>query len=148
MGKTKLKKNLANCTPREFLSQTNKIRKSVESWLKATDIMNIRKNVPVMKKLPPDASAEEIKESMDAYKKKAREQAMKNLHEILDAIMDKHPDETLELLALVNFVEPKELDNYSVAELLRNTTEVINDEDVISFFTSLARLEQISTLSV
>lgn len=36
-------KNLANCTPSEFLKQTNKIKKSVEKWLKATDIMEIRK---------------------------------------------------------------------------------------------------------
>jgi hypothetical protein len=39
-------KNLANCTPREFLKQTSKIKGSVEKWLKVTDVMNIRKRMP------------------------------------------------------------------------------------------------------
>ena len=36
-------KNLANCTPTEFLKQTSKIKRSAEKWLKVTDIMAIRK---------------------------------------------------------------------------------------------------------
>ena len=45
-----LEKNLANCTPKEFLVQTNRLRKSAEKWLKATDIMNIRKNIPIFRR--------------------------------------------------------------------------------------------------
>jgi hypothetical protein len=54
-------KNLANCKPSEFLSQTNKIRKSVEKWLKLTDIINIRKRIPVgMPEITADLSSDEL----------------------------------------------------------------------------------------
>lgn len=39
-------KTLANCSPREFLLQTNKIRKSVVKWLDETKILEIRANKP------------------------------------------------------------------------------------------------------
>ena len=41
-------KNLANCTPREFLKQTYRIKKSVEKWLELTDLLNMRKNMPTL----------------------------------------------------------------------------------------------------
>ena len=31
-------KNLANCTPREFLKQTYRLKKCVEKWLQETDL--------------------------------------------------------------------------------------------------------------
>ena len=60
-------KNLANCKPSEFLVQTNKIRKSVEKWLKITDIMNIRKVVPPEKE---GQTAEERKAEREYFIKK------------------------------------------------------------------------------
>lgn len=148
MGKKKLTKNLANCSPREFFIQTNKIRKAVEKWLKVTDVMAIRKkHVLQYPDLPEGASADEIDEILEDHKKKVREESMRSLNEILDVIMDEHPDETLDLIALVNFIEPKHLDEYTVAELLRNLTEIMNDEDVIGFFISLMRLEKLNILS-
>ena len=142
-----LEKNLANCTPREFLIQTNRIRKSVEKWLKATDIVNIRKNVPKLD-IPDDATAEETAEIMDKHKEELSRAARKNISDMLDSIMEKHPDETLEVLALACFVEPKDIDKYKITEYLANITEIINDEAVLSFFTSLTRLGQTGILSV
>lgn len=141
-----LEKNLANCTPREFLIQTNRIRKSVEKWLKATDIVNIRKNVPKLD-IPDDATAEETAEIMDKHKEELSRAARKNISDMLDSIMEKHPDETLEVLALACFVEPKDIDKYKITEYLANITEIINDEAVLSFFTSLTRLGQTGILS-
>lgn len=125
-------KNLANCKPSEFLVQTNKIRKSVEKWLKLTDIMNIRKNVPPVKEgqTPEERKAELLKQSKQ------------NINKMLDAILEEHPQETLELLGLMCFVEPEDVDNHTVSEYLMSFTELMNDEAVLGFFTSLMNLGQ------
>ena len=127
-------KTLANCKPSEFLKQTNRIRKSVSKWLDLTGIQDIRRRLPEM---PYDADERERKRLI-------QEQALKNANEILNIILDEHPDETLELLALLCFVEPKDVDNYSVGEYLRCYKELISDEDVIGFFISLINLDRIS----
>ena len=124
-------KNLANCKPSEFLKQTSKIRKSVSKWLVDTDIMNIRKRMP---NIPADATDEERKKAME-------EQAKENFNLMLDAILDEHPDETLELLALLCFVEPKDVDKHEVTEYLMAFNEIISNKGVLSFFTSLMQLE-------
>lgn len=123
-------KSLATCSPREFLKQTNLIRKSVSKWLTDTDILNIRKRTP---QLSADATEEEKKGAI-------REQARKNLDAMLDAMLEEHPDETLEVLALTCFIDPKEIDNYTMIELLEPITEMMNNSTVLSFFTSLIQL--------
>ena len=123
-------KNLANCKPSEFLQQTNRIRKSVSKWLADTDILNIRTNGPDVK---DDATDEEKRKAL-------KEQAKENSRLILDAILDEHPDETLELLALLCFVEPKEADNHSTTEYIESFNELINNKAVTDFFMSLIRL--------
>lgn len=131
-------KTLANCTPREFLVQTNKIRKSVSRWLKLTDIVNIRKRVPA---LPLDMSKEDRDKAM-------REQATENLNAMLDAMLDEHPDETIEVLGLLCFIEPEDLDNYKMSDLLGGFAEVIGCPEVINFFISLARLGNLNTSTI
>lgn len=142
-----LEKNLANCTPKEFLLQTNRVRKSAEKWLKVTDIMNIRKNVPKLV-IPEDATAEETEKIMEKHREELKRAARQNISDMLDSIMEKHPDETLEILALMCFVEPKDVNKYKITEYLRNVTEIMNDEAVLSFFTSLTRLGQTGILNV
>lgn len=140
-----LTKNLANCTPKEFLIQTNKIRKAAEKWLKVTDVLNIRKNVPKLN-IPDNASEEEIADIMDKHKDELAEAAKKNFSAMLDSVLEKHPDETIELLALACFVDPKHVDDHKITEYLANVSEVMGDPDVLSFFTSLMRLEKIGIL--
>ena len=123
-------KNLANCKPSEFLTQTNRIRKSVSKWLTDTDIMNIRKRMP---QLPAGATEKEIEEA-------TLEQAKENLSAMLDAVLDEHPEETLELLALLCFVEPSHVDDYEVTDYLVSFNDLINNKAVLNFFLSLMRL--------
>lgn len=123
-------KNLANCKPSEFLTQTNKIRKSVSKWLADTDIVNIRKRLP---QIPDGATEEEKKKAME-------EQVNGNFNAILDAIMEEHPDETLELLALLCFVEPEHVDDHTVTEYLESFNELVTNRTVLDFFTSLMQL--------
>ena len=127
-------KNLANCKPSEFLRQTNRIRKSVDKWLTLTDIKNIRKSMP---ELPDGISKEEKSKLMF-------EQGKKNLNKMLDNILEVHPDETLELLSLLCFVEPEDVDNHTVVEYLDSFNEIIGSKEVISFFGSLMQLANVT----
>lgn len=138
-------KTLATCKPSEFLRQTNRVKKSVEKWLTDTDILNIRNRMPVLEIMPKDASDEERRAIFERNQRSAKEQTRKNLSAILDAILEEHPDETLEVLALCCFIEPEDADNHTVAEYLMAFNSLINDKAVLDFFTSLALLGQMNT---
>lgn len=129
-------KNLANCKPSEFVAQTVKIKRAVENWLTKTDIMNIRKRMPAL--------AENL--TKKEREKAAMEQARANISAMFDEIMEKHPKETLDLLALLCFVEPEHVDDYPMGDYLASITEMIGSDAVIGFFTSLAKLGQIDIL--
>ena len=131
-------KTLANCNPREFLVQTNRIRKAVASWLSLTKVMEIRKNLP---DVDESASPEERKAVIQA-------QVRKNATAMLDAILDEHPEETAELLGLVCFVEPEDLDNHSMMEFIGAIAEMLNSKEIMDFFISLARLENLNTSDI
>lgn len=131
-------KTLANCKPTEFLVQTNRIRKHAEKWLKLTGIMNIRKDVP-----PPVEG-----QSQEERRKVLEEQMKKNTSRMLDAALEEHPQETIELLGLMCFVEPENVDDHPISYYLKAFSEVASDEDVVGFFTSLIKLGQTNTLNV
>lgn len=131
--------NLANCKPTEFLKQTNKIRKAVDRWLTATDIINIRKRLPQLTTVTEDMTPERKAEVIVENKKRSEEQLRKNMMDMFESILEAHPDETLELLGLLCFVEPEDIDKHTVTEYIENFTELISNEAVISFFISLAR---------
>lgn len=134
-------KNLANCKPSEFLKQTFRIKKNVEKWLDHTDIMSIRKNMPEMLKIESGMTEDQRQVVFEENKKRLQSQSMKNVMTILEAVMDTHADETLELLALCCFIEPEDVDNYDISFYLNSISELIRNESVIGFFTSLAQLE-------
>lgn len=138
-------KTLATCKPSEFLRQTNRIKKSAEKWLTDTDILNIRKRLPALEIVPRDASEEERKAVFERNRRTAEEQAKRNISAMLDAILEDHPDETLELLGLCCFVEPENIDDYTMSDYLTAFNSLITDRAVIDFFTSLASLARINT---
>lgn len=140
-------KTLANCTPREFLKQTSLIRKSISKWLKDTDIINIRKRMPELRKITKEMSEDERTAAFNENKKAVEAQSLENLNDILDAVMDRYPDETLEVMALICFVEPSKVDDYPMTEYLKSLTEILTDDTVMSFFTSLAQLGKSNILN-
>lgn len=134
-------KTLANCKPSEFLAQTYKIKKAVYRWLKDTDVLAIRSRAPEGLRRPgKDASPEERAEALKANNEALRRQARENLSDMLDAVLEKHSQETLEVLALCCFVEPQDVDAHPVADYLTAFTELVENEAVLGFFTSLTRL--------
>lgn len=141
-------KNLANCTPEEFLKQSNRIKKSLDKWIKDTNIREIRKRVPELEQVPPTATLEEKHKILDENKQRLRDQAMTNLSDILDAAIEKNPKETLNILALLCFVEPEEVNKHPIGEYFKALTELINDESVLGFFSSFLRLGQMLSANV
>lgn len=142
------RKNLATCKPSEFLRQTSRVRKSVEKWLDKTKIMQIRgRKVEGLETVPDSATDDEAYEIRKRNAEKITAQQRKNLSDILTAAMDECPDETLELLALICFVEPENVDDHSIAFYLNNLSDIISDKDVLGFFTSLAQLGQTDIFS-
>lgn len=128
-------KTLATCTPREFMRQTARIRHVAADWMDMTKILEIRKEKP---DLPKNATFEERKAILQS-------QVQKNLSKMLDAILDEHPDETLNLIALMCFIEPEDVDKYNVEFFLDAISELISNQAVIRFFTSLVQLGQTNT---
>lgn len=137
-------KTLASCKPSEFLKQTNRIRKSVEKWLTDTEILKIRQTMPKYEQAPKGASAEERKALVERNAELERLQTRENLSKILDAVLEDHPEETLEILALCSFIEPQDADNHTITEYLQAFNELISAPEVIDFFTSLVRLGRTS----
>lgn len=135
-------KNLANCKPSEFLSQTFKIKKEVENWIKNCGILEIRAKMPEIEEIPENASDIEKRAIASRNIEKMRKKGMENFMEILDAALDRNADATLRILALSCFVEPQDVDEHSISEYLGCITEILEDKNVISFFTSVVRLGQ------
>lgn len=122
-------KNLANCTPLEFLRQTNRIRKAAANWLTLTKVMALRKRAPAAGD-DPEA---------------VRRQIEQNARDILGAVLEEYPRETAELLCLMCFIEPEEMDDHPMRELLGGLSEMLSCREVVDFFISLARLARTPT---
>lgn len=122
-------KNLANCTPTEFFTQTVKVRHAAAEWFTGTNILNIRKKMP---SLPEGATAEE---KQAATMKQAKENAL----EIFTKVFEEHPQETIKLLALACFVEPENADDYPMEDYLTAIMDMIESPAVIRFFGFVVR---------
>ncbi len=142
-----MSKNLANCTPEEFLDQSYLIMDAAEKFMKVNDILGIRsRKVEGLQEIPTD-NEEEAERVRRENAKKITAQRMKNVKDLLTSMMHTHKSETLELLALSCFIDPADVNNYTMPFFLRNVGEMISDQDVLAFFTSLAQVEQTGIFS-
>jgi hypothetical protein len=123
-------KSIANCKPSEFLRQTNAIRHYVDGWLKTIKFSDIRKHLPT---IPDGATDEEVD-------KLIREQNHKNFSDMLDAALEEHPEETLGVLALCCFLPAEDADNHPIDMYIEVIADLMESENVMRFFISLAKL--------
>lgn len=128
-------KTLANCTPVEFLRQTNKIRHAAAGFIKETSVLDLRKRRPELTGKETDA---EKKAAMD-------KQARKNLSDMADLLMDTNAQKTAELLGMLCFMEPEDVSNAKGIDFMTPAIELLNAKPVIDFLLSLAKLEEMST---
>lgn len=142
-----MSKNLANCTPDEFLDQTFLIMNAAEKFMKVNDILGIRgRKVEGLQEIPKD-NEEEADRVRRENAKKITAQRMKNVKDLLTSMTHTNKSETLELLALSCFIDPADVNNYTMPFFLRNVGEMISNQDVLAFFTSLAEVEQTGIFS-
>lgn len=142
-----MSKNLANCTPDEFLDQSFLIMNAAEKFMKVNDILGIRsRKVEGLQEIPTD-NEEEADRVRRENAKKITAQRMKNVKDLLTSMMHTNKSETLELLALSCFIDPADVNNYTMPFFLRNVGEMISDQDVLAFFTSLGMVEQTGIFS-
>ena len=137
-------KNLANCKPSEFLKQTVLIKHAAERWLDSTKIMDILKTAPKIKLIDDDMTEEEKDRILSENRISRRNQTKENISRVFDAILEENPGETLVLLALICFVDPDKVDDHPMEEYFSALSEMLNNEAVIGFFTSLARWGQMN----
>ncbi len=121
-------KTLANCTPVEFLRQTNKIRHAAADLLGAAGIAEIRKRMPSL------TGGESEGEKEAALKK----QGAKNFSDILDALLDVNAEGTAALLGMMCFQEPDDMENATGMEYLEAGLELLKSKPVMDFLLMLA----------
>ena len=118
-------KNLANCTPTEFLKQSMIVKEPLERWFKETGIPEIRKRKP---------------EGFDGMTREEQEAAIlaqgeQNIADMLMSALEKDMDGTLEVMALLCFTDPKDVDTHPMGEYISAVLEMMADRGVRSFFT-------------
>ena len=123
-------KTLANCAPVEFLRQTNKIRHQAGALLKKSGVLEIRKQ-------QPSFTGQETEEEK---KEKITSQAKKNLDEMMDALLEKDPESTVQLLGMLCFMEPEEALAANGMERFNVAMELLNSKAVLGFLSSLMNL--------
>lgn len=128
-------KTLANCSPVEFLRQTNKIRHAAAGFMKETGVLELRKRRPELTGKETDA---EKKAALD-------KQARKNLSDMADLLMDANAEKTAELLGMLCFVEPEDVVKAKGIDFLAPAIELLNSRPVMDFLLSLSKLEQTIT---
>lgn len=128
-------KTLENCSPVEFLRQTNKIRHAAAGFMKETGVLEIRKHRPELTGKETDA---EKKAALD-------KQARQNLSDMADLLMDTNAEKTAELLGMLCFMEPEDVAKAKGIDFLTPAIELMNSQPVMDFLLSLAKLEQMIT---
>lgn len=129
-------KTLATCTLPEFLRQANKIRHAVSDFYDMCDFGSIIKR-------KPELTGQETEEELAD---KIRKQSKQNLSDILDVCLDTNAEKTVEIVGLMCFKSPEEAAEMSSTEFLGATLELLSNEDVVSFFTSVANSGLIDTV--
>ena len=127
-------KTIANLNGVEFLRAINRTRHAVEKLMKVTDVLNTWKKNPSFK---GDETPEERHEMQ-------RNQIKKNLNDILDSLLEKHPDETYECIMALCVLEDGEPDPDGI-ELVMAAFNLISDKRVVDFLLQLGKSGLIAT---
>ena len=121
-------KTIANLTGAEFLRAINRTRHAVENLLTVTGVMQIRKNVPTF---TGNETAEERAEM-------ERAQVKKNLNDMLDSLLETHPEETYKCILALCVCEEGEPEPDGI-ELIMAAFSLIGDKRVLDFLVQLGK---------
>ena len=121
-------KTIANLNGVEFLRAINRTRHAVEKLMKVTDVLGIWKKMPTF-------TGEETEEEKH---KMARAQIKKNLNDILDALLENHPEETFECIMALCVRDEGEPEPDGI-ELVMAAFNLISDQRVMDFLLQLGK---------
>lgn len=127
-------RTIASLNGVEFLRAINRTRHAVEKLMKVTDVLNIWKKNPTF-------TGEETPEEKHEM---AREQIKKNLNDILDALLEKHPEETYECIMALCVRDEGEPEPDGI-ELIMAAFNLISDKRVVDFLLQLGKSGLIAT---
>ena len=121
-------RTIANLNGVEFLRAINRTRHAVEKLMKATNVLNIWKNNPTF-------TGEETPEERH---EKQRNQIKKNLNDILDSLLETHPEETYECIMALCVLDEGEPEPDGIA-LVMAAFNLISDKRVLDFLLQLGK---------
>lgn len=127
-------RTIANLSGVEFLRAINRTRHSVEKLMKVTDVLGIWKKQPTFK----GDETEEEKIEM------AKGQVKKNLNDILDTLLENHPEETYECIMALCVRDEGEAEPDGI-ELVIAAFNLISDKRVLDFLLQLGKSGLIDT---
>lgn len=121
-------KTIANLNGVEFLRAINRTRHAAEKLLSVTGVLKIRKNVP---NFTGNETPEE-KAEME------RVQVKKNLNDMLDSLLETHPEETYEFIMALCVRDEGEPEPDGI-ELIMAAFSLIGDKRVLDFLLQLGK---------
>ena len=127
-------RTIANLTGPEFLRAINRTRHAVEKLMATTGVLKIRKNIP---QFTGEETPEERKEM-------ERAQVKKNFSDMLDTLLETHPEETYECIMALCVREEGEPEPDGI-ELCMAAVNLISDKRVIDFLFKLGKSGLIDT---
>ena len=127
-------KTIANLSGVEFLRAINRTRHAVEKLMTATDVLKIWKKNPTFTG----------KETPEERHEMARNQIKKNLNDMLDALLEKHPEETYECIMALCVLEEGEPEPDGI-EMVMAAFSLISDKRVLDFLLQLGKSGLIAT---
>ena len=121
-------RTIANLSGVEFLRAVNRTRHAVERLMNVTDVLTVWKKSP---KFSGKETAEERHEI-------ARNQVKQNLSEMLDVLLEKHPEETYACIMALCVKEEGEPEPDGI-EMVMAAINLISDKRVLDFFLQLGK---------
>ena len=121
-------RTIANLSGVEFLRAINRTRHAVEKLMKTTGVLSIWKKNPTFTG----------KETTDEKNEMMRNQIKKNLDEMLDSLLEKHPEVTMECIMAMCVKDEGESDPDGI-ELVMAAFSLISDKRVLDFLLQLGK---------
>ena len=121
-------KTIANLSGVEFLRAINRTRHAVEKLMKVTDVLTIWKKNPAFTG----------KETAEEKHEMQRNQIKKNLNDMLDTLLEKHPEETYACIMALCVREEGEPEPDGI-ELVMAAFSLIGDKRVLDFLSQLGK---------
>lgn len=121
-------RTIANLSGVEFLRAINRTRHAVEKLMNVTDVLNIWKKNPTF-------NGDETEEEKIKIQKN---QIKKNLNDILDSLLENHPEETYECIMAMCVRDEGEPEPDGI-ELVMAAFSLIADKRVLDFLLQLGK---------